>query len=132
MTYPYQLLDDVKTLASFEVPRHIGKRFGWITRDLNPIHISGLTAKMFGFKRDLCHGMWALGRSLTYIPDIDYARPVRNDVAFKGPLYIGRDVTIVTEPEHPGHFELYSAGNERPCVVAAMANLTEGTVPDLA
>ena len=126
-------------LGTFPVPANTGKRFGMITKDINPIHMSKWLAKLFGFKRDLCHGMWALGRSLPIIEnkaqsegiDIDYSRPVRSDVAFKGPLYIGQDIIVKTaadsQPQkHPLQYELYSGKNERPCVVASIGNTADG------
>jgi acyl dehydratase len=141
-----------RLLDTFPVPANTGKRFGRITRDINPIHMSKWLAKLFGFKRDLCHGMWALGRSLPLVENeavkagqsIDYAKPVRSDVAFKGPLYIGQDVAIkmaaintathrdqhTTSPTKPIQYELYSGSNERPCVVAAIGNVAAGSSLD--
>lgn len=108
---------------TFPVPKNTGKRFGLITKDINPIHMSRLMAKAFGFERDLCHGMWALGKSLGLVKGVDYDRPVRIDVAFKGPLYMERDITIKTDSAHPERLELLSGSNPRPCVVVGVKNL---------
>ena len=35
-----------------------------VSGDVNPIHLSGLTAKAFGFKRAIAHGMWVKARAL--------------------------------------------------------------------
>jgi hypothetical protein len=110
-------------VSSFPVPKNTGKCFGMITKDVNPIHMSRLLAKAFGFERDLCHGMWALGTTLGYLGGVNYDRPVRIDVAFKGPLYLQRDITIKTDAAHPERLELLSGSNPRPCVVIRAGNL---------
>lgn len=38
------------------------RRYAWVSGDLNPIHLSTATARLFGFKRPLIHGMWSLSR----------------------------------------------------------------------
>lgn len=57
---------------------------------------------------------------------VDSNLPVRLDVAFKGPMFMERDVAIfgADGAEAPGDaFELYSAGNERPSVVGRWKNV---------
>ncbi|WP_328735375.1 MaoC family dehydratase [Streptomyces bobili] len=36
----------------------IGRRYGAVSGDRNPIHLSPLTARLFGFPRAIAHGMW--------------------------------------------------------------------------
>ncbi len=38
------------------------RSYAWASGDLNPIHLSGVTARLFGFKQPLIHGMWSLSR----------------------------------------------------------------------
>lgn len=120
-------LERAEPLASFPVPRNTGRTFARITRDINPIHVSRLLARGFGFERDLAHGMWAMCRSQSLVKGLDYWQPLRSDVAFKGPLYIGRDVTFKAAGGDRSHYELYSGDNPRPCVVAKLRNLEPGT-----
>src|SRR5262245_10989459 len=49
--------------ASIEAPEDIGRRYGRIAGDMNPIHLYPLTAKLLGFERHIAHGMWTLARS---------------------------------------------------------------------
>ncbi|MBF0443634.1 MAG: hypothetical protein HQK54_17135, partial [Oligoflexales bacterium] len=119
-------LSDGKALSSFSVPANTGKRFGMLTKDINPIHMSKMLARLFGFKRDICHGMWAVGRSLGAIQNVDYDKPVRNDVSFKGPMHMEDDITIKVSAADPFRFELYSGKNERPCVVGCNRNVSSG------
>ena len=47
--------------SSFRAPAGLGRRYGFISGDVNPIHMSDLTARAFGFPRAIAHGMWSLG-----------------------------------------------------------------------
>ena len=71
---------------SWQLPSVLGRRYSTISGDYNPIHLSALSAKLFGFKRAIAHGMWskarclaALGHSLPeagYSVDVDFFKPV--------------------------------------------------------
>jgi acyl dehydratase len=62
---------------------------------VNPIHLSGLTAKAFGFKRAIAHGMWVKARVLGalsgWLPDA-----LSVDVGFRKPLFLPSTVTLST------------------------------------
>jgi hypothetical protein len=45
-------------------PRAVGRRYGWLSGDLNPIHLADRGARMFGFERAVAHGMWSMARTL--------------------------------------------------------------------
>lgn len=109
---------------AFQVPASVGKSFGLITKDINPIHMSSLLAKLFGFKRDLAHGMWALGRGCEpLIRSLIWQEPIRMDVAFKGPVYMKDRVRLMESQDQEGHFEFYSGTNERPSIVGTVKNV---------
>lgn len=116
-------LEQSKALAGFEVPVGTGKLYGRLSGDINPIHMSALLAKCFGFKRDLAHGMWSAARGNGFFEHIDAQAPIRHDVAFKGPLYLGEPVAIRVDPQRPGAFEFYGGKNERPSVVGLVRNV---------
>lgn len=40
----------------------LGRRYGAVSGDRNPIHLHPLTAKLFGFPRAIAHGMWTASR----------------------------------------------------------------------
>ncbi|SMF78047.1 MaoC/PaaZ C-terminal domain-containing protein [Pseudobacteriovorax antillogorgiicola] len=110
----------------FTVPSHAGKSFGLITKDINPIHMSAVMAKVFGFKRDLAHGMWALARGTAPLMlHINASEPIRFDVAFKGPVYMKDQVRVLTAGQDKGHFEFYSGKNDRPSIVGQIKNVSE-------
>ena len=48
----------------WRVPDDIGRRYAKVSGDVNPIHMSSLTAKALGFKRAIAHGMWVKAHAL--------------------------------------------------------------------
>jgi hypothetical protein len=50
--------------ADFYAGAGIGRRYGLVSGDVNPIHLSALTARILGFKRAIAHGMWTSARAL--------------------------------------------------------------------
>ena len=73
-----------------------GRRYARVSGDVNPIHLSGLTAKAFGFKRAIAHGMWLAARGLAAL---EGRLPERCtvDVGFRKPLYLPSTVTLATK-----------------------------------
>ena len=53
-----------RSAATWRIPDDAGRRYAKVSGDVNPIHLSGLTAKAFGFKRAIAHGMWVKARVL--------------------------------------------------------------------
>lgn len=50
--------------ALVRVPSDEGRRYAAVSGDVNPIHLTPLAAKAFGFPRAIAHGMWTHARSL--------------------------------------------------------------------
>lgn len=48
----------------WRVPADQGRRYAKVSGDVNPIHLHPLTARVFGFKRPIIHGMWTHARAL--------------------------------------------------------------------
>ena len=46
------------------LPAGLGRRYAAVSGDRNPIHLYAATAKAFGFRRQIVHGMWAKARCL--------------------------------------------------------------------
>jgi acyl dehydratase len=97
--------------ATWRVPDDAGRRYAGVSGDVNPIHLSGLAAKAFGFKRAIAHGMWVKARALAALsgrlPDA-----VTADVAFKKPLFLPSTVTLATAEAGGGwDFEVRNAKN---------------------
>jgi acyl dehydratase len=84
-----------RVTATWRVPDDAGRRYAKVSGDVNPIHLSGLTAKAFGFKRAIAHGMWVKARVLgTLAGRLPDALAV--DVSFRKPLFLPSTVTLST------------------------------------
>lgn len=83
--------------ALWDVPADIGRRYAAVSGDRNPIHLHPLTAKLFGFPRQIAHGLWTAARALAAlegrIPDA-----VTYDVSFRKPLVVPTQVAFASEP----------------------------------
>jgi acyl dehydratase len=72
--------------AMWSVPEDLGRRYTRIAGDFNPIHLWSWTARPFGFKRAIIHGMWTLGRALGELDDDVPSAPFALDIAFRRPI----------------------------------------------
>lgn len=79
--------------AEFPVPKGIGLEYGKVCRDLNPIHVHPIGAKLFGFPTPIAHGMWAIARSLPYL-EREGSRTSSLVVRFRKPIPIGKAVRL--------------------------------------
>ena len=69
------------------MPGDIGRRYGAVSGDRNPIHLHPLSARLFGFKQAIAHGMWTKARCLAALEG-RLPEAVTVDVRFKKPLFI--------------------------------------------
>jgi acyl dehydratase len=106
--------------AHWRVPADIGRRYGAVSGDRNPIHLHGWSAKLFGMPRPIAHGMWVKARCLAELePTLPDAFSV--EVRFKLPLFLPAQVAFGTHED--GRFEVRDASSGKPHLSGA---LTEG------
>jgi acyl dehydratase len=88
--------------TEWRLPGDLGRRYAAVSGDHNPIHLYGLTAKAFGFPRQIAHGMWTKARSLAALqgrlPDA-----VTVEVAFKKPVLLPGTVAFGSRREDDGY-----------------------------
>jgi hypothetical protein len=95
----------------------LGRRYAGLSGDRNPIHLYPLTAKAFGFPRQIAHGMWSLARCVgaleSRLPD-----QVRVDVAFKRPILLPGSVAFGSRRTDDGYaFSLSDPRTDAPHLV---------------
>jgi len=70
----------------------LGRRYAKVSGDFNPIHLSATSARLFGFKSAIAHGMWSKARCLAALedelPDQGYAVAAN----FRKPLFLPSEV----------------------------------------
>ncbi len=78
---------DLEATATWRLPGDLGRRYGAVSGDLNPIHVHPLTAKLFGFPTAIAHGMWTLARCLAQLGP-EGGGPFAVEVAFRRPILL--------------------------------------------
>jgi acyl dehydratase len=83
--------------VDWRLPGDLGRRYASVSGDRNPIHLYGVTAKAFGFPRQIAHGMWSKARCIAAVenrlPDA-----VKVEVAFKTPVLLPATVCFASSP----------------------------------
>lgn len=97
----------VDDLTEWKAPADIGRRYARISGDYNPIHLSALTAKPFGFPRAIAHGLWNKARALAalqaHLPASGYSVEVR----FQKPVLLPGTLRMrASLPAAEGQFDL--------------------------
>jgi hypothetical protein len=87
---------------AIEAPGDIGRRYGRISGDMNPIHLYPLTAKLLGFDRHIAHGMWTLARSCALVQPHLGRAPRELTVQFRQPLFLPGRAALRYGPEGEG------------------------------
>lgn len=86
---------DLPEAETWELAGDVGRRYGAVSGDLNPIHIHPLTARLFGFPSAIAHGMWTKARCVAVLaPELPDAFTV--DVAFRKPILLPATVAFAS------------------------------------
>ncbi|MCR1781489.1 hypothetical protein KVF89_02995 [Nocardioides carbamazepini] len=98
----------------WSLPGDLGRRYGAVSGDRNPIHLYPLTAKALGFPRHIAHGMWSKARCIAALenrlPDA-----VKVEVAFKKPIFLPGKAQFGAEQTATGYdFTLLNPKNGAP------------------
>lgn len=100
---------------TWKIPSDLGRRYARVSGDFNPIHLTSVTAKAFGFPRAIAHGMWSKSRAVAALgPDVS-KQPATVEVRFKAPVLLPTRVVFVREQGSDGvtQFELQGDGSGR-------------------
>ena len=107
--------------AVWSVSENTGRRYAMTSGDFNLIHIHAVTAKAFGFKQAIAHGMWSKARVLA---SLNLADAYEADVFFKLPMYLPSKVEFLTAVNaSETDFMIRSAKNKKPHVTGTVTAL---------
>jgi acyl dehydratase len=119
--------DDTPTAVqttSWHADADIGRRYAMVSTDFNFIHLSDLTAKLFGFERAIAHGMWSVARTAAELAPRLTADAYRLSVAFKLPIFLPAWVNLQSWQTQGGvGFALRDAQGEKPHMTGAIERL---------
>lgn len=101
--------------AEFFAASDLGRRYGAVSGDRNPIHLSALSAKLFGFKRAIAHGMWTSARAAACLMPEQPLERASLQVEFKTPLFLPSKATLwSTRAAHGALFEVRDGKGQKP------------------
>ncbi|MYX99658.1 hypothetical protein GT045_33880 [Streptomyces sp. SID486] len=87
--------------AEWSIAEDVGRRYGAVSGDRNPIHLHPFTARLFGFPRAIAHGMWTVARCLAAHGT---GGPALVRAGFRAPVLLPGTVSYGTDGD--GRFEL--------------------------
>lgn len=105
---------EYKLNNEWSILENTGRRYAMTSGDFNLIHIHAVTAKAFGFKQAIAHGMWSKAKALANLslPDAYEA-----DVWFKLPMYLPSKVEFLTaQAANDTDFLIRNSKNQKPHV----------------
>jgi acyl dehydratase len=102
--------------ARWQLPPQLGRDYAKASGDFNPIHLYMLTAKAFGFRRAIAHGMWTLARTLASLHPVKALAAGQAYGEFRSPLYLPGDATLWSAAPSPAarDFEVRDLAGDRP------------------
>lgn len=106
--------------ADFSAPADIGRRYGRVSGDFNPIHLSTPSARLFGFKQAIAHGLWTNARALAALLPRQPLEQAAVTVEFKTPLFLPGRASLWSTRQGRGTlaenalFEVRNAKGDKP------------------
>lgn len=106
--------------ADFSASANIGRRYGSVSGDRNPIHLWALSARLFGFRRAIAHGMWTHARALAALLPREPLSQAEVAVDFKTPLFLPARASLWTrhQPQNSSDagvlFEVRNSKGDKP------------------
>ena len=82
---PFDVVAGTGTVWS--LPGSLGREYAAVSGDHNPIHLYPLSAKAFGFKRQIAHGMWSKARCVAAFAN-RLGDEATVEVEFKKPIFL--------------------------------------------
>ncbi|MFL5873566.1 MAG: MaoC/PaaZ C-terminal domain-containing protein [Solirubrobacterales bacterium] len=92
------LPENAPASAEWKLDGGLGRRYGGVSGDRNPIHMHSLTAKPLGFPSAIAHGMWTKARALAQLesrlPD-----SFEVEVRFRKPILLPAKVEFASQEQ---------------------------------
>jgi acyl dehydratase len=87
--------EELTPSAEWRLGGDLGRRYGAVSGDRNPIHMHSLTAKPLGFRAAIAHGMWTKARCLAAIEN-RLPEAFEVEVRFRKPIFLPARVELRT------------------------------------
>lgn len=97
-------------IGQWLAPADIGRRYARVSGDVNPIHLSAASARLFGFPCAIAHGLWLKSRALAALDEHLPEPPLEVDVQFGKPVRLPSEVSLSASAAAPdGQFQVEGA-----------------------
>ncbi|KAA8735463.1 hypothetical protein F4V57_01285 [Acinetobacter qingfengensis] len=112
-----------QVIEQWQLAENLGRQYAQISGDFNLIHLHALTAKIFGFKQAIAHGLWSKARALAALAPLPNA--YQADVWFKLPIFLPSQVEFLTDEssESTSHFMIRNAKTHKPHLMGTLITL---------
>lgn len=99
-------------VARWKAPADIGRQYARVSGDYNLIHLSAVSARLFGFPTAIAHGLWNKARTLAALADHLPTANVEIAVQFRKPVRLPGEVTLLASTAaSSGDFRLVGVGD---------------------
>ncbi|BET25413.1 acyl dehydratase [Limnobacter thiooxidans] len=108
--------------TAVKVPENQGRKYAKVSNDYNPIHLYAQTAKLFGFKQAIVHGMWTAAKTLSIV-EAGLGAPARKfDLSFKQPVFLPSGISVKhVTAEGASAFEVLAERDSKVLMVGSIA-----------
>jgi acyl dehydratase len=112
--------------AQWRLPGDLGRRYAAVSGDRNPIHMHPLSAKLFGMKAAIAHGMWTKARCLAALEG-ELPDTYTVDVSFKLPIFLPSKIAFDAAQSDGGwEFSVSAAKDGKPHLSGEVADFKPG------
>lgn len=92
---------------------NMARKYGLVSKNIDPIHMSYISAKIMGHKSSIMHGMWGLARALSDLQR--FKEPYKISCTFISPMYLPCEVRIgLEEKDGIVEFGFYPKTGKKP------------------
>ena len=107
---PVPNLDSAKFDTELAFASNSGRQYARVSNDFNPIHLSALSAKMFGFKRAIIHGMFSKALCVSRLIS---GEPARISASFLQAIYLPSAVRLSSQSVVQGQALIFALSSEQ-------------------
>ncbi len=111
--------EKLNIIQEIYLSKSMARKYAWISKNIDPIHVSAFLSKLMGHKGSLMHGMWGLARVLSDI-DFPLSKPLEISCRFVSPMYLPCKAEIGSlRNQNSTDFCLYNSKNQKPYFVGS-------------
>lgn len=85
------------TKTQWQLLSSVGREYAAASGDYNPIHLYPMTAKLFGFRRHIAHGMYLKAKALSTLLKDNNNEPMVAAMTFRKPVFLPAVIALCSE-----------------------------------